>query len=108
MNIYFSEFDPISKAEISELIKTETKMLESKYLTEIELIKTKARLLETKCLSEVELMKAKYLSEDEIIKLIKSNIGSGKIGSGKIGSGKLINCPVDNSLFQIVDGTCLR
>ena len=88
-------------------------MLESKYLTEIELIKTKARLLETKCLSEVELMKAKYLSEDEIIKLIKSNIGSGKIGSGKIGSGKigsgkLINCPVDNSLFQIVDGTCLR
>ena len=103
MNIYFSEFDPISKAEISELIKTETKMLESKYLTEIELIKTKARLLETKCLSEVELMKAKYLSEDEIIKLIKSNIGSGKIGSGK-----LINCPVENSLFQIVDGTCLR
>ena len=74
-------------------------MLESKYLTEIELIKTKARLLETKCLSEVELMKAKYLSEDEIIKLIKSN---------SIGSGKLIDCPVDNPLFQIVDGTCFR
>ena len=77
-------------------------MLESKYLTEIELIKTKARLLETKCLSEVELMKAKYLSEDEIIKLIKSNIGSGK----------LINCPVDKyegqKEFRIVDGTCLR
>ena len=103
LNVYFSEFDPISKAEISELIKTETKMLESKYLTEIELIKTKAKLLETKCLSEVELMKAKCLSEDEIIELIKSNIGLSKIGSGK-----LIDCPVDNSLFQIVDGTCLR
>ena len=54
----FSEFNSISKAEISELIETKTKMME----TEIELIKAKTKLLEAKCLSEAE-----------IIKLIKSN-----------------------------------
>ena len=56
----FSEFNSISKAEISELIETKTKMME----TEIELIKAKTKLLEAKCLSEAE-----------IIKLIKSNSG---------------------------------
>ena len=54
----FSEFNSFSKAEISELIETKTKMME----TEIELIKAKTKLLEAKCLSEAE-----------IIKLIKSN-----------------------------------
>ena len=47
----FSEFNSISKAEISELIETKTKMMET----------------------EIELIKAKCLSEAEIIKLIKSN-----------------------------------
>ena len=56
----FSEFNSISKAEISELIETKTKMMQ----TEIELIKAKTKLLEAKCLSEAE-----------IIKLIKSNSG---------------------------------
>ena len=81
--LVFSEFNSISKAEISELIETKTKMME----TEIELIKAKTKLLEAKCLSEAE-----------IIELIKSNIGSGKS----------IECPVDNPLFSIVEGTCLR
>ena len=83
--------DSISKAEISELIETKTKMMG----TEIELIKSKTELLEAK----TKLLEAKSLSEAEIIKLIKSN---------SIGSGKLIDCPVDNPLFQIVDGTCFR
>ena len=80
----FPEYDSISKAEISELIETKTKIMEAKYLSEIKLIKGK------------------------LIELIRSNNGLGKIGSGKIGFGKLIDCPVDNPLFQIVDGTCLR
>ena len=84
----FLEYDSISKAEISELIETKTKIMEAKYLSEIKLIKGK------------------------LIELIKSNIGSSKIGSGKIGSDKLIDCPVDNplfkTLFKIVDETCLR
>ena len=83
--------DSISKAEISELIETKTKMMG----TEIELIKAKTELLEAK----TKLLEAKSLSEAEIIKLIKSN---------SIGSGKLIDCPVDNPLFQIVGGTCVR
>ena len=66
----FSEFNSISKLE------------------------TKTTIME----AEIKLIKAKCLSEDEIIELIKSNIGSGK----------LIDCPVDNPLFQIVDETCLR
>ena len=77
------------------------------------MIETKTNMIEAKYLSEIKLIKAKCLSEAEIIELIKSNIGSSKIGSGKIGSGKiglgkLIDCPVDNPLFQIVDETCLR
>ena len=72
----FSEFNSISKAEISELIETKTKTMEA----------------------EIESIKAKCLSEAEIIELIKSNIGSGKS----------IECPVDNPLFSIVEGTCLR
>ena len=55
----FSEFNSISKAEISELIETKTKMME----TEIELIKAKTKLLEAKCLSEaeiIELVKSKF------------------------------------------------
>ena len=72
----FSEFNPISKAEISELIETKNKMMKA----------------------EIELIKAKCLSEAEIIELIKSNIGSGKS----------LDCPVDNPIFRIVDGTCLR
>jgi hypothetical protein len=87
----FSEFNSISKAEISELIETKTKMMG----TEIELIKSKTELLEAK----TKLLEAKSLSEAEIIKLIKSN---------SIGSGKLIDCPVHNPLFQIVGGTCFR
>ena len=63
----FSEFNSISKAEISELIETKTKMMG----TEIELIKSKTELLEAK----TKLLEAKSLSEAEIIKLIKSNSG---------------------------------
>ena len=78
--VVFSEFNSISKAEISELIETKTKMMG----TEIELIKSKTELLEAK----TKLLEAKSLSEAEIIKLIKSN---------SVGSGKLIDCPVGNS-----------
>ena len=75
--------------EISELIKTD--------------IKAETKMLEAKFHSQIELMKAKCLSESDIIELIKSNIGSDKIGSAN-----LVDCPVDNPLFRIVDGTCLR
>ena len=85
----FSEFNSISKAEMSELIETKTKMMG----TEIELIKAKTELLEAKCLSEAE-----------IIELIKSN----SIRSGKHGSETLTNCPVEDPKFHIVDGTCIR
>ena len=57
------DHNPISRHEMSEFIKTETKMLEAKFH------------------SQIELIKAKCLSESDIIKLIKSNIGSCKIGS---------------------------
>ena len=72
----FSDFNSISKAEISELIETKTKMMG----TEIELIKAKTELLEAK----TKLLETKCLSEAEIIQLIKSNTELGKIGSGKI------------------------
>ena len=55
--------NPISRTEMSEFIQKETKMLEAKFH------------------SQIELIKAKCLSESDIIKLIKSNIGSCKIGS---------------------------
>ena len=71
-------------------------MMEAKYLSEIELIKAKH-------LSEIELIKAKCLSEAKIIELIES-----KIESAKLGLGKLIDCPINNPIFRIVDGTCLR
>ena len=84
----FSECDSFYKAEIScisDLIETKTKMMEAKYL------------------SEIELIKGKCLSEAKIIELIES-----KIESAKLGSGKLIDCPIHNPIFRIVDGTCLR
>ena len=81
----FSECDSICKAEISELIETKTKMIEAKYL------------------SEIESIKAKCLSEAKIIELIES-----KIESAKLGSRKLIDCPIGKPFFRIVDGTCLR
>ena len=65
MFIFSLEFNSVSKAEISELIETKTKMMG----TEIELIKSKTELLEAK----TKLLEAKSLSEAEIIKLIKSN-----------------------------------
>ena len=57
-----------------------------------ELIETKTKMIEAKCLSEAK-----------IIELIES-----KIESAKLGSGKLIDCPIHNPIFRIVDGTCLR
>ena len=57
-----------------------------------ELIETKTKMIEAKCLSEAK-----------IIELIES-----KIESAKLGSGKLIDCPINNPIFRIVDGTCLR
>ena len=84
----FSECDSFYKAEIScisELIETKTKMMEAKYL------------------SEIELIKAKCLSEAKITELIES-----KIELAKLGSDKLIDCPIGNPRFRIVDGTCLR
>ena len=95
----FSECDSFYKAEIScisDLIETKTKMMEAKYLSEIELIKAKH-------LSEIELIKAKCLSEAKITELIES-----KIELAKLGSDKLIDCPIGNPRFRIVDGTCLR
>ena len=86
----FSEFDPFSKAEISKLIKRETKMLEAKFH------------------SEIEMMKAKCLSENDVIKLIKSNAGSCKMESEEITLGESMGCPVDKPVFRTLDGTLLR
>ena len=98
----FSECDSFYKAEIScisDLIETKTKMMEAKYL------------------SEIELIKAKCLSEAKITELIESKIDLAKLGSDRgiyprgelpLGSDKLIDCPIDKPSFRIVDGTCLR
>ena len=92
------------------MIETKTKMMEAKYLSEIELIKAKH-------LSEIELIKAKCLSEAKITELIESKIDLAKLGSDRgiyprgelpLGSDKLIDCPIDKPSFRIVDGTCLR
>ena len=98
----FSEFNSISKAEISELIETKTKMIEAKYLSEI-------KMMEAKYLSEIKLIKAKCLSKAEIIEIIESKIESPKLGSTElIESTELIDCPENNHLFRIVDGICMR
>ena len=67
-------------------------------LNAISKLETKTTMME----AEIKLIKAKCLSEDEIIDLIKSNIGLDKF----------INCPVGKhegqKEFRIVDGTCFR
>ena len=73
----FSDFNSISKAEISELIETKTKMME----TEIELIKAKTKLLEAKCLSEAEIIK---LIKSKFHVQIRASDPIGRAGSGKI------------------------
>ena len=67
------------------------------------MIETKTKMMEAKYLSEIELIKAKCLSEAKITELIES-----KIELAKLGSDKLIDCPIDKPSFRIVDGTCLR
>ena len=118
--VVVSECDCLSEAEIIELIEAKTKLIEDKS-NEIEtknkeieaknkeieaktkVIEANTKMIEAKCVSEIELVKAKCLSEAKIIELIES-----KIESAKLGSGKLIDCPINNPIFRIVDGTCLR
>ena len=88
----FSECNSNCKAELSELIETKTKMIEAKN-----------KMMEAKYFSEIELIKGKCLSEAKIMDLIES-----KIEAAKLGLGKLIDCPIENPIFRIVDGTCLR
>ena len=97
---------------------------ECKCLPEIELI-------EAKCVSEIDLIKAKCLTEAEIIELIESklieaqddcrdnpcqngqcvdleNDYSCDCNPGFSGKNCDETCPLDNPLYRIVDGTCLR
>ena len=75
----FTDFDSNSKAEISEMIETKTKMMEAKYLSEIELIKAK-------CLSEAEIIK---VIETKFLLIPKNP------------------CPISESGYVVVNGKCI-